>query len=373
MSDIAEAAYLKAKQVEQQNSELSAHFQTESGLNLFNRDSASNIAGYYRSPSTGNDVADSSFTISHFIPIQNGHTYVFDVYYSFFGGTAAKIRLYDASFTSIATPTGTLLDDNDHARITIASADAVYVVANTKGGFQFIEASNYPTAYNAYGSKSALKADPFGNAAKSLFNPLWGKYVVFEGTSLTAGTGDSAGGGFVTRLSTRNNMAILNSAVGGGTVAYYDSEHHCICRAVATLHQGADYFIFNGGANDADYEGAGNAGELTTGYSAAFTDTIFAHAMEKTIKAAIARYPTKKIGFIISYKNGDAATQANRKAYFDVAILACKKWGIPYLNLWDDCYINQEVTPTLFYDTQHLNAAGYDTLTPIIEAWMKTL
>ena len=71
----------------------------------------------------------------------------------------------------------------------------------------------------------------------------------------------------------------------------------------------------------------------------------------------------------------------NRRAYFEYAMKTCKKWGIPYLNLWDGCYLNAKIpalytqgsSDSFYVDAQHLTAKGYEYVSPMIEAWMKTL
>ena len=62
----------------------------------------------------------------------------------------------------------------------------------------------------------------------------------------------------------------------------------------------------------------------------------------------------------------------------------CKKWGVPFINLWDGCQLNPS-NPSMYnsdaqgdenydyIDGQHLTAKGYEVVTPKIEAWMKTL
>ena len=78
--------------------------------------------------------------------------------------------------------------------------------------------------------------------------------------------------------------------------------------------------------------------------------------------------------------NGYTAETNNRRAYFDTIIKICKKWGVPVLNLWDECTMNPRLASHytegeyyLYADGQHPTAAGYELMTPIIESWMETL
>ena len=79
---------------------------------------------------------------------------------------------------------------------------------------------------------------------------------------------------------------------------------------------------------------------------------------------------------------------ARRYQFFEYAMNACKKWGIPFINLWKEGQINPNLT--VYYDStktaqqnidagkayrdgQHLTPVGYDIISPKIAEWMKTL
>jgi hypothetical protein len=55
--------------------------------------------------------------------------------------------------------------------------------------------------------------------------------------------------------------------------------------------------------------------------------------------------------------------------YFNIAKAACEKWGIIFIDLYNNKELNDklETTTTKYLpDTLHLNAAGYDIITPYI-------
>ena len=66
----------------------------------------------------------------------------------------------------------------------------------------------------------------------------------------------------------------------------------------------------------------------------------------------------------------------------------CDKWGIPYTNIWDGCYMNpsldicydssmaseeNRLAENLISNGQHPTPAGYEYISPMIEVWMRTL
>ena len=77
------------------------------------------------------------------------------------------------------------------------------------------------------------------------------------------------------------------------------------------------------------------------------------------------------------------------RVYYNLAIDICKKWVIPYIDLWYESPLNPNLTvyydPSLgasgnisdgtkcYVDGQHLTEAGYNIIAPKIEAWMRTL
>ena len=125
-------------------------------------------------------------------------------------------------------------------------------------------------------------------------------------------------------------------------------------------------------------EGIDGVGEATLEYK----EHALCGAVEHMFQRVTTDYAGAKIGFVIAHKQGAVGGEyyENRRYYFDTIKVLCEKWGIPYIDLWTGCYLNP-TNPAhyiqgggLFYtDGQHLTSAGYDYITPMIEAWMKTL
>ncbi|MBE6807746.1 MAG: SGNH/GDSL hydrolase family protein [Ruminococcaceae bacterium] len=232
-------------------------------------------------------------------------------------------------------------------------------------------------------------------------SPLYGKTVVFAGDSICAGTTDESGvAGWAQRIGTKHHMKWTNAGKNGATITSTEITEASAC--IADVYFGAepDYIILEGGTNDADILGGTANGTMPaefgsytmSNYGTFNTDT-FCGAVEALFKRVTTNYPGAKIGFIIPQKMGyysgeDGQNTAysygktnTRRMYFDTIIELCKKWGIPYLDLWYGCYLNP-MNPTHrigddpFYangDGQHLTTKGYDYITPMIEKWMESL
>lgn len=243
-------------------------------------------------------------------------------------------------------------------------------------------------------------------------NPLYGKTVLFNGDSICASATDTEYNlAWAGRIMNRNSMNGKNYAVMGGTISSNNyrndsSAYHWISASVDTMYSenpNADYIIFEGGTNDADLLGSiinGNTSErlgtFSLGdFSGNYDMNTFCGAFENLCYKATNYWTGKKIGYVVAYKmagqsglsSGYTKEKSNRRAYFDIAMQICEKWGIPVLNLWDNCYMNpsnvacydpslseaENKSTKMIYDGQHPATKGYEYIYPIIESWMKTL
>lgn len=302
-------------------------------------------------------------------------------------------------------PWGTI-HDND-VEVTISSAE--------NGGILYANTIDYNTLkIEKYVKESLIDGEKLlddsipTSKLKERDNILFGKIAIFDGDSICASGTDSSGkGSWAGRIGNRNSMIWHNYGVGGGTITnetYSESnKRHWVCENVDKMYAdypNADYIIFEGGTNDADLLGDARTSTPERfgtfnlkDYSGNYDATTFCGALETMFFKAINYWATKKIGYIVAYKmgksnNGYTKDVSNRRKYFDVAMQICDKWGVPYINLWDGCYMNPSLTVCydssltseenrlagkLILDGQHPTPAGYDYITPMIEAWMRTL
>ncbi len=235
-------------------------------------------------------------------------------------------------------------------------------------------------------------------------NPLYGKRVAFDGDSICCGSVEKGYAPWANIIGDGNSMIWKNYAVGGGTVtaevyvAATGKRRHWVCRSIDKIKEEnpeLDYLILEGGTNDADLfkdEPQKVGGFAPEDFSGNYDDTTFSGALETLFFKAISYYPMTKIGYIVAPKmvgvDASYIPAARRRRYFERAIEICKKWGVPYLDLWECCPLNPRLKcffdPSLtreenqargmaYMDGQHLSAEGYRIVSPTIEAWMRSL
>lgn len=202
-------------------------------------------------------------------------------------------------------------------------------------------------------------------------------------------------------------MIYENYAVGGGTVAEnspafsFGKRRHSVSETLDLMREeypNADYILIEGGTNDADLFEEGGMSERigsvdVTDFSGNYDRDTFCGALESVFYRATRYWKGKKIAYIVAHKmgygeEGYTAELSPRRVYFETAITVCKKWGIPYLDLWECCYLNPKLpwmydksldgmgnaaAGSLYADGQHLTAAGYELTAGIIDVWLMTL
>lgn len=234
-------------------------------------------------------------------------------------------------------------------------------------------------------------------------NGLFGKTIIWNGDSICAGTEEK--GNWASRIAKKNGMSFKNYAVGGGTIAQGfpicqgGQIRHSVLETIDTMYKefpDADFIVFEGGTNDADLIERGDAPGLSLGgydpenFSGDYDLKTFAGCLETLFYKALKFWNGKKICYIVAQKMGTLPNQRRkRRIYFDMAVKICKKWGIPYIDLWEGCYLNPSLpnmydpskTPEennaenkgYYVDGQHLTKRGYDFTSEIIERFLNTL
>ena len=233
---------------------------------------------------------------------------------------------------------------------------------------------------------------------------LSGKKILFDGDSICIGRRET--GNWATRITERFSAVCPCYAAGGGTITENPprfkagGERHSVSASLERLHAehpDADYLLIEGGTNDADLLGNAAAGEESRlgsytdfDFSGSYDRDTFCGALESIFFRATQLFPDKKIGYIVAQKMGRGESSfKNRRHYFLAAIGICRKWGIPYIDLWETSYLNPNLpwmydpthTPEenltdnrgYYFDGQHLTARGYDLTAELIGNWLLML
>lgn len=211
---------------------------------------------------------------------------------------------------------------------------------------------------------------------------IYKKCVLFAGDSICEASNEwgTATVGWAGRIMQWNAMRGFNVGKSGASISTVRGANTVISQLQRQQKNALefDFVIMHGGVNDA-WDSA-PVGVMTEGFDDRFDTTTFAGGLEATFKYAKETFVNAKYGYIINFRQ-PLATKYGRLSdmseYVDVAKQICEKWGIDYLDLYNDENLNLNLlkTHTMKYlpDTIHPNTAGYDIISPIINDWMKTI
>lgn len=211
---------------------------------------------------------------------------------------------------------------------------------------------------------------------------LYEKSVLFMGDDVVYGRGDlSTNRSFAGRISVKNGMKMTNVATMGATLCQAAADKLVWRQAFSHFGESFDYIIISAGMNDIQ-NGAplGKISDISPEQAKinAFDVSTYAGALEHLFFRITTNFKNTEYGFILPYATPKASgALADMSEYVTIAKAICEKWGISYLDLYNDeefCYQTLKVHTDEFL-TDHLypTTEGYDLLATEIEAWMKTL
>ena len=226
------------------------------------------------------------------------------------------------------------------------------------------------------------------NNANDPFNPLNGKYIIFTGDSICYGAGERPEienweqTGWVRRIKEYNPLTnVKGFGVGGSTITKREGRTDSVLERLNTMLNNAadaDYIIIQGGVNDA-YANI-PLGDITEGFKNEFDEYTFSGALESVFDFCTKNWLGKITGFIVTFKVPSASSLEGEKFYnyMQRAIEICKKWSIPYCDLFNNSNLNYYIdTVKNNYskdnDGLHPNTAGYDIISPKINKWLKSI
>ena len=349
-------------------------------VNLFNKDSELiriNVQVQYSS----GYVAQTGSAVTHPIAITVGQKYSFSFSGGYYGDTINKVVRYcKADGTLGAGRLATVLIDGGGAHYGNFTAEDLgdeyhYVCVNVRatllGSFMFVKGDEIPEYSPYFAPYYIIKKQALYGVD---FNPIYGKKAAFTGDSICYGAGYT--GGYAKIIGENNDMTISNIAVSGGTICS-NTGRFCISASVDSMPAGYDYYIVEGGVNDASQEHGETLGALSSNYNAALDTTTLYGAMESLCKKLQLNFPGKKYGFVFPHNVYNDTSVWNTS--WRAAMKEClKKWGIPYLDLSDECAQLRNLDALRIYtlnnDGWHPTEDGYKLYyVSKIEEWMKTL
>lgn len=170
-------------------------------------------------------------------------------------------------------------------------------------------------------------------------NPLYGKILSATGDSITATVSNRPYASYARMIAADNGMTYECKAIWGATIASgVSGSSGCILDTISQMRSDSDYIILSGGANDfyALADGRETLGEISSGYSGSLDTSTLCGAAESLCKAAINKWPGKKILYVITHRMLDISEQEALQTHVSKLIQILEKWGIPYVDLWHD-------------------------------------
>ncbi|MBQ9079854.1 MAG: SGNH/GDSL hydrolase family protein [Clostridia bacterium] len=201
---------------------------------------------------------------------------------------------------------------------------------------------------------------------------LTGKKALFIGDSITFGAGEDGGFYFswAGRIGAQTGMTVVNNGDSGARISNTGDSGY-IFNALASKDKDYDMIVMHGGVNDARYTVP--VGVMTAEGTTTFDITTFGGGLENIFTTAKKLYPKADLFYISNFHldGHNKGSAQDMSAYFDLAAQICEKYGVHYINLYDNEELNDQlVTTTTKYlpDTLHPNGAGYDIITKYIRS-----
>lgn len=205
------------------------------------------------------------------------------------------------------------------------------------------------------------------------------KKALFLGDSICAANCESGKSyrGWAGRIASSTGMVCVNKGNSGASISTARGINRVIKFYEKTKGYAYDFIIMHGGVNDA-WESAA-VGKMSDSFElSSFNTKTFAGGLEELFYHVTKDYPDAKLGYIFNFATPMFKTGriADMTEYYNVAKQICEKWGIPYLNMYEDDEFSELLnvrSNANLSDYLHPNTAGYDIIYKYIIFWMETL
>ena len=219
-----------------------------------------------------------------------------------------------------------------------------------------------------------LNEDGFVDYKKEVFAD---QKALFLGDSICSADNDLPYHGWAGRIASSTGMQCRNGGRSGASLSTVRGAIRVINMYSMLKGDSYGFIIMHGGVNDA-WESA-PVGEMSDSFELSdFDTTTYAGGLEELFYHATKDHPDAKLGYIINFTtpNHTSGRTKDMTEYYEMGKKICEKWGIPYLNMYEDTDLNKELMvnyKTHLYDYLHPSPSGYDILYRYIMYWMETL
>ena len=278
------------------------------------------------------------------------------------------------------TPAGTTATVTTAAETTAASEDVgttdtpATETAQPTQPAETTETPAEPSTETPVTTETPVPADPM--------EVLKGKKALFCGDSIVMASTydkDHQWWGWAGRIKEYYGLkSYKNAGVDGASVSNCRSNNQIISQVQGNKNTKYDFVILEGGTNDAwDVVNVGRmiAKPASETAVADFDLSTFCGGLENLLYYAKKNYPDATIGYIITTQmNNTVGCVSEMRRYVEATKAICEKWGVPYLDTYNDSTFIKEYQPIKKKDNTpdgiHPNSAGYEIYTRYIAQFM---
>jgi len=347
------------------------------GKNKFNPSDPNVVFGYL-DPTKSNDITytNDTYKTSGFIYVTEGQSYVISP-------RIRKLLEYDKDKKKIVD---TFVDGTFNNYVYTASVTGFvrFTYWTSEENKVMFEKGTEASSYAPY--RTEFQNDIYLNdfqmnyirSVINVFEPkLYDKLLYTFGDSIMAGDGNN-GKGIGDLIATKYNMRFTEFALGGSTVGYNSSRsqnqliYNQVANAVATNIK-PDFILFNGLTNDISNDTDSTnprvpLGTVSSGYNRVSDVSTFTSAFEQICFDLLTNFPNSIIIYVRPH-NMASRDKQRQIDYGERALELCRKWGIPYIDMYsmfNTCL--EPVRSAFLSDYTHPNETGYveKYLPPII-------
>lgn len=317
----------------------------------------------------GNAYTNNGTSVTDFIAVEEGETY-------YIGGegdgslnmTGAAAYDDDFAFVEAVTSPYTASEGVAYIRIgyTTPVINGTYKAPCVRKGAADSGLQNF----NPYDTFQIVNNKP---TAYEQANGLYGKKWNAMGDSITEGSGTTKS--YLTYIKERTGIIPTGYGVSNTAIARRNSSYtNDMSVRYVNMTDDADIVTVFGGTNDhGNNIPIGEWGDNTV-------DTLYG-AMKILCEGLINKYMGKKIGFILPLPKYESSTDysypnASFGAYIDCIKDVCKRYSIPYLDLYTESGIAPKIAAVrtaMIPDGLHPNAAGHELISWQIQRFLERL